>query len=179
MDSEIKNLVNQMKVMAKKVGEMHGVADFDKEVIDDLSKFMMYLSASDGIIVPDEAAAISEILGVSITPEDVKKFISENKIYTEQFERTVPDTMKKLVSADNEMSNMEIEHGQDSSEILMAIYKSIGEELIGSDGDVDISEKTDLYIYLTTLDKYLDNNLISRGKVDYKMDRTVKAPAKR
>lgn len=179
MNSEIKGLVDLMKVMAKKVGEMYGVSDFDKEVIDDLSKFMMYLSASDGIIVPDEAEAIGEILGVKITPDDVKKFISENKIYTEQFERTVPETMKKLVSADNEMAKQNMAAEQDSSEILMAIYKSIGEELIGSDGDVDISEKTDLYIYLTTLDKYLDNNLVSRGKVDYKMDRTVKAPGKR
>jgi hypothetical protein len=180
MNTKLKGLIDSVIALARSIGESQRIENYDGDVRMDLARFMMYLSASDGVIVPEEAETIKDYVGIDFTPEQVRDFLSKNNIYSAAFEHTVPESVKKLVALDNRLRRSENPPEEDASEVLLALYKEIGNEMIGSDGDVDIREETDLYIYLTTLDKYLADNLISREKDrEGKMAVTVPAPRKK
>lgn len=164
MNTNLKALVDSMTALVATIGKKQGVEDLDKAVLLDLGKFMMYLSASDGVIEPEEANSIGAYIGMEFTPESLNKFLVDNNIYSSSFEHSVPESLKTLVEVDNKLRAAGANPDEDASEILLAIYKGLGVELIVSDGDVDTSEETDFGIYVSTLDKYLDNNLVSRNK---------------
>ena len=180
MNDKLKGHVDSVVALARSIGESRSIPDYDREMLMDLTKYMMFLSASDGIIAPEEAEAIKNYTGVDYTPEQVKEFLDRYKIYSVDFEHRVPESVKKLVEIVNDLRRSDNPPEEDASEVLLALYKEIGNELVGSDGDVDIREETDMYIYLTTIDKYLADNLISREKDrEGKMAVTVPAPKKK
>lgn len=120
-------------------------------------QFMMYLSASDGKIEWSEADNISQYLGLSITPEAVNKFIREQNIYSTKFEETVPLAFQALVNADNLLWDNGSRETC-SADMLLNLYKAIGEELIKADNDVNDSEMQDYNIYINMLSNYIMQN---------------------
>lgn len=120
-------------------------------------QFMMYLSASDGKIEWSEADNISQYLGLSITPEAVNKFIREQNIYSTKFEETVPLAFQALVNADNLLWDNGSRETC-SADMLLNLYKAIGEELIKADNDVNDAEMQDYNIYINMLSNYIMQN---------------------
>lgn len=68
----------------------------------EIGMFMMYLSASDGHILWEEAKIISDVCDLNlVTPDMLGKFIRENNIYSSEFENKVPASFQVMVAADN------------------------------------------------------------------------------
>lgn len=122
-----------------------------------LSQFLMYLSASDGKIEWSEADNISQYLGLNITPEAVNQFIREQNIYSTKFEQTVPLAFQVLVEADNLLWDNGSRETC-SADMLLNLYKAIGEELINADNDVNDTEMQDYTIYINMLSNYIMQN---------------------
>lgn len=160
--SEIMNLVNNYvdlvgeaisTIMKKEKSEAVTVARFE------LAQYMMYLSASDGEIRWEEAKLISEVCQLGFqTPQQVSAFIQENNIYSTEFEESVPLSFKILIQADNKLIDMGSTNEANICELVVFIYKSLGELLMNSDGSSSTNEETDCNIFISTLEDYAHNN---------------------
>ncbi|MDD6685880.1 MAG: hypothetical protein PUE47_08900 [Lachnospiraceae bacterium] len=155
----------QLKMLAEKFGELvddvfqnAGADAHDGQVAKfELAQFMMYLSASDGKIEWSEVNNISQYLGLNLTPEAVNQLIREGNIYSTEFEQKVPLSFQAVVNADNVLwDNGERETC--TADMLLNLYKAVGEELIKADNDVDNNEQQDFNIYITMLDNYINDN---------------------
>lgn len=137
----------------------------------DLMMFLMYLSASDGTVEEEEAEFLEEYLDWDLSPEQIKKFIKERKIYSTRFENEVPLVMKLLVRTDQALCEKG-EHEKLVSELLYEIYNELGKEFLACDSDIDDNEVQDLTIYLNTLKKYIqeeikgDRNFVWKNKAE-------------
>lgn len=149
-----------------------GIKDFDwptrKSLILDLSSYLMYLSASDGNIVWQEAAYISECLDTTLSVEDIICLIKENNLYSSEFASRVPLTLQIFVKADN----MAIENANYSvSNMLYETYGVMGKEFLACDDDIDNEEIDDMLIYLNMLRNYIEENLLY--PIDIKMPEEI------
>ena len=122
----------------------------------DLSSFMLYLSASDGSIDPDEVEAYRYITGKNVTGRDMVNLISKNRIYSESFESRVPMAMEIAV-------NSKIKFADGPNEIPLAVllfefYKKLGVAMVTANNAVAANEKRDFNIYLNTVANYLARN---------------------
>ena len=118
-----------------------------KEVLRmDIAEYMMYLSASDGVIAANEMKMFQAITGF-------------NHIYSNDYESTVPYSMKVAVEAQNILSKI-ISQNSDPSipETLYNLYDNIGILLIQADDDISQTERRDFHIYLNTLKNYMNQN---------------------
>lgn len=193
----------QLKLMVDKLSDLidtileKGGADISeirgKALKIDLARYMMYLSASDGKIEWSEANNISQYLEMNLPPEAVNQLIRNNNIYSTDFEQEVPGSCKAIVSADNALwDNGDRETC--GADLLLTVYKAVGEELIKADNDVDDNEKQDYTIYINTLENYINGNdkfkmgggvytglkkNSSGSRVDAPMKSGVSAPRKR
>lgn len=161
---DVRELVNRMcdtvDLIAEKFDQLpDGTGD---AVRMEIAMFMMYLSASDGIIQWDEAKAIGEICGLgSLTPSKLGGFIRDNKIYTTEFENKVPLSLTIMVKVDNVLSeNEDFDTDASASAALISTYKTVGQALILSDGDADENEINDYNIYIGMMEKYREENYV-------------------
>lgn len=155
----------QLRVLAEKLGELvdnvfqkAGADAHDGQVAKfELAQFMMYLSASDGKIEWSEVNNISQYLGLNLTPEAVNKLIRDNNIYSTEFEQKVPLSFQAVVNADNVLwDNGERETC--AADMMLTLYKAVGDELIKADNDVDTNEQQDFSIYINMLENYINQN---------------------
>lgn len=135
------------------------VSNIDETARIEIGMFMMYLSASDGIIQWDEVKLISDVCKLNLSPDSLSQFIEENNIYSTEFEKKVPLTFRIMVQADNQLSEL-ITPETSLSETMLTVYKLIGTELIESDGDIDNDELNNYNIYINMLTDYRNKNLI-------------------
>ena len=180
MNAKLKSLVDSVVSLAKSISVSHNIEGFDTLLMDDVTAYLMYLSASDGVIAPEELEEISGYVGKTFTEDEALNFITTHNIVSPEFKHSVPESVKKLVEVDNSLRHGDNPQESDASEILLELYKGIGDELINSDGDLHISEETDMYVYLTGIDKYLSDYLVSRReRYSEKADHGVAAPKKK
>lgn len=141
--------------------------DGAKMIKSDLNAFVMYLSASDGTVSPDEAAFLLYILGLPSIPSDaaasiVASNIRENNIYSKAFETQVPVSLQFAVAMDNALFDKGIVLDSGSTtELLLNTYEIIGKYIIQADGSASASEVKDFKIYMKTLHDYVDANFKS------------------
>ncbi len=156
-NEEMKAVVDKMCNVLEKIGQGMGLEPGTGQAARyEIASFMMYLSASDGKILWEEAKIISEICELNLTPESMESFINDQKIYTPEFETKVPPMFELMVSADNRL----FDGGEtiSGSGIMMETYQTMGEALIKSDNDVDENEVKDYKKYLTMMDEYRNKN---------------------
>ena len=131
-----------------------------KEVLRmDIAEYMMYLSASDGVIAANEMKMFQAITGFKDSVGGIAEYIKENHIYSNDYESTVPYSMKVAVEAQNILSKI-ISQNSDPSipETLYNLYDNIGILLIQADDDISQTERRDFHIYLNTLKNYMNQN---------------------
>ena len=156
-NEEIKVIVYKMCNVLEKIGQGMGLeVGTGQAARYEIASFMMYLSASDGKILWEEAKIISEMCDLNLTPESMESFINDQKIYTPEFETKVPPMYELMVSVDNTL----FEAGEtiSGSGIMLDTYQTVGAALIKSDDDVDENELTDYNKYLTMMVDYRNAN---------------------
>ena len=129
----------------------------------EVSKFIMYLSASDGNVSWAEANYIGDLMGGAISPSQITDLIKENNIYSTQFEKEVPMTLKLFVKADNMLADAGKLDGNYSSDLLINFYEALGQDFCNCDS-VGGNEREDLAIYLGTLRDYVRSERNTAGQ---------------
>ncbi len=117
----------------------------------DLQRYFMYLSASDGKVLPVEADYMNELFGESFSVGEYVKRIDENRIYSVNYENDVPLSLKIITTAEQRNENLTDEDGNEFpqlSSLLFDLYRDAGIEFLGCDGDVSEQESKDLGMYL-------------------------------
>ena len=156
-NEEIKEVVDKMCTVLEKIGKAMGLEEGTGQAARyEIASFMMYLSASDGKIMWEEAKIISEMCDLNLTPESMESFINDQKIYTPEFETKVPAMFELMVNADNRL--FEVGETISGSDIMLETYQTVGEALIKSDNDVDENEVKDYKKYLIMMDDYRNQN---------------------
>ena len=122
----------------------------------ELTQFMMYLASSDGEIHPNEAKLIEIITQYEFSPQYIEEFVKKNNIYSYEFEEKIPEAIKVAVAVENYARK----NGLDPSKRRFVdkfyhLYKSVGNILLGVDGDIDTNEKADLNTYLNNIYEYV------------------------
>lgn len=146
----------------------------------DIAKFLMYLSASDGVIAQDEVDFILEFLdevGFFLTRESLSEFIDEHDIYTKAFETSAPLILQLTVMMDNKFNEDGKSVDPSVSELLCDTFKTVGLNFIKCDGDIDEQEMSDWETYVNTLDSFVKANHY-KFKNDDDVAGAVDAPTK-
>lgn len=186
MNKDVKELYEKALAYYEKVGnrpEFDGLLEgmTVKELLRlEVARFLMYLSASDGQILQEEVEFVSEYLGEveeELTPESVNELIKENNIYSREFENTAPMILRFTVMADNKAYEAGEFADSMPSEMLVDMFKSIGQDFIACDGDVDEQELADWETYMKTLNNYIKTHL-HKFQDGNRSDGAVVAPAK-
>ena len=122
----------------------------------DIAGFLMFLSASDGVIDEEEVELYQAVTGYTDSVDEIVDFIVENNIYSAEFESTIPISMKVAVEAErNYHKIMEMDHRYTFPGMLYNLYERIGKALIGIDGSITAEERRDYSVYLTNLKEYI------------------------
>lgn len=163
MNSSLRQFLETMYSIVQSIGSnFAGTEEMDKACKYELATFMMYLSASDGTIDRTESKVIGYYTGLDMTPQQIGDHIRENNIYSTDFENRVPETVKLLVKADNLVYQNNGNVEQFGSELMLKAYRGLADELAGADGEVSLNEKADIDIYIGNIERYIDDNLLSR-----------------
>ena len=114
----------------------------------DLIGFLLYMTASDGVIHDSEVEFLNLLYDLEITPEDCKRCIVEGNIYSEEYERKLPKACAIAISIDHLFGDF---MPQSMLEPLIELYKVLGETIAKSDGNFCSAEKRDCTIYINML----------------------------
>lgn len=167
---EIKKLIDSTASALQSGAELaRSDKDIENAFRQELSLFLMYLSASDGEIKLSEATAISDLCGINLTPQQLATIIRENDIYSTEFENKAPICLRIAVVIDNYLyeNHLFALLGADDVDLAMALitaYKAAAVYLIKADNDIDNNELSDMQIYVNMLEDYYNENS-SRCKV--------------
>ncbi|RHG25758.1 AAA family ATPase [Dorea longicatena] len=126
----------------------------------DLVRFLMYLSAADGHIAWQEAKFINNYFEFELNTDDIFKLVKEMNIYSTGFEETPPVILRVAVAADNKVRSEAPGISENTfGEVIYDMFNNLGKEFLACDDDVDNDEVRDLTIYLSTIRKYINENL--------------------
>ena len=120
--------------------------------------YVLYLSASDGMSAGYECDFLKDYFGITLTPEEVRKYITTNNIYTSQFEQIVPISLMNCIERDNmfyrKNGSLDASHGK----AFLDVFECVGKEFLVCDGEASESEVSDFTIYTRMLRKYFNEN---------------------
>ena len=114
-------------------------------------RYFMYLSASDGKIVPAERDYMNELFDADLSIQDYVKIINETNTYSVDFENDVPLSMKILAVFDAKMDEIGAKVGNNFPNLIpltLDFYQKAGTEFIACDGNIHKQEIQDLALYL-------------------------------
>ncbi len=163
MNTLLKGELQAMCTLIDAVGIAAEIEDMSCAARMEMAKYLMYLSASDGVIKPAEAMMIGEVLDFEVSAQWVNEFTREQNVYSVEFERGCPPVLNLFVILDNDRYAKGEVGGGFLSERMVSLYKKLGVELLKADGAADVREKTDFDIFVGMLDRYLDENLQARS----------------
>lgn len=133
----------------------------------DIAQYMLYLSAADGRLSPDEAQAFRTITGFNDSADTLIDVIKNQNIYSTDFESTVPLSLKIITEAERNLISygVKLNSEKTTQELFVEFFELLGEVVLNSDGGVTYNEKRDLNIYMSTLKQYVREN--SNSMRDY------------
>ena len=143
----------------------------------ELSFFAIYMACSDGHISRAEAKYISDVLGLSLTPAQIKQAAQEQGIYSTTFENNAPITFQLFVKLDNALHDA----GKDTiiSDLIILVYAGIGKQIIECDNYPPGNDVANLKTFLSTLTRYQTMHLAFRKKHSTVTDESAIAPEKK
>lgn len=120
----------------------------------EIAEYMMYLSASDGVLTSSEVDMFNRITSCNYDIDGIVDYINEHRIYSERFESTVPISME--IAVQEELNGIS-EKNLTFPEIVFCLFEDVGRKMMEIDGEVSHSERRDYRIYLNMLDSYLED----------------------
>lgn len=127
----------------------------------ELLAFLCCISASDGRISRIEAQLVREYLELNFYPVDIKDFIHEHDIGSEDYYARVPESLKLAVDVDNYMIGKGQKLDRGVSEIILELFRAFGKAMVVADEKVKAEEQTCWSRYITMMAQYLvDKSLI-------------------
>lgn len=131
----------------------------------DIARFMLYLSASDGNLSPEEAQAFRTITGFTDSVDALIQLIRDHNLYSTAFESTVPMSVKIVTEAERNLLAMGAKLHPDTTvqALFIDFFESVGGIMLGSDDGVTENEQRDLGIYMNTLRQYMHQNSNDMG----------------
>ena len=178
MKDTVKALVNSLAETMNERIKVTGLEPlFDEKdpgqlVMTDLILYAMYLTASDGEVRESEAEKITENFGYKLNPVKIGKLIREYNLYSNEFESEVPISLELLMQVDNAFHEQGLDK-EPAEEVIVPIcesvyrlFKDVTELVITADGEVHEQEKADADIYLSMLNRFLDEKLDARNDPD-------------
>lgn len=163
MGDSVKDIIDEMFVLASKTTEVeevrrrYGEDRIRKIARNEIMKFLMYLSASDGSIEVKEAIFIKDYFEEQISPEEICQRIEDDNLYSVSFEQKAPTVLKYLVQLDNKQSD-EFSLNVSSAEKYICLYEKLGNVFIACDHDIAACEREDLGTYIFNMRSYYSAN---------------------
>ena len=121
----------------------------------DFLNFLMYLSASDWDINDEEVTFIREHLDFNLSKKSIQELIKEYNIYTVDYEKKIPYSMKLFVEADNNNFHPQFL----LSEYLYDTYYLLGTYLLRCTPEWKLGPQRDLDQYLKKLKDFIKAEL--------------------
>jgi len=134
--------------------------------IFDTKHYFMYLSASDGKVLPQEAEFMNDLFDEDFSVDEYVKRIDAKKIYSVDFENDVPLSLKIIALGEIRLEGLKDADGKEFpglSSLIFDFYRECGLEFIGCDGDVSEQESSDLGMYLARKKMQLTQLLSEEG----------------
>lgn len=173
MDDKLKAAKEAMETISSLVttvareNEAVKSSGFDPENIFkiELMFFLMYLSASDGIIDKEESKIISFLCDTNLQPYEINELINNHNIYSREYENRIPLSLTLLISGDTLLWNIGNKESAQGSEFYISILKEFGMLIVKSNGDNDIDKMNSLRNYISNLEKYREDNFIGASSI--------------
>lgn len=131
-------------------------------------KFVVYLSALDGLLMDDELKFIREVLGFNMTRVSVVHFKYDNKLNTTDFEREIPFVFKYFVLADAGKKLPNSKFSGKMAEKFIRLYREVGCTFISCNNIVKENEVECMTKYCNMLTKYISQFGLSRNEYETK-----------
>ena len=117
----------------------------------DVISFLMYLSSSDGHIVPAERDYINELFETNFTTKDIVNMVNDYDIYSVEYEDKMPPSFRFIAEWEAKMHQRRGSKPEDDQtlvDLLIDFYRDAGIEFVSCDGGVDKQEVEDMSLYL-------------------------------
>ena len=121
---------------------------------NDFASFVMYLANSDERISKSEKDFISNIVGLDMTYDEIKTYIKQNGIDSEQYGYTIPKSVELIVDVSNSMDNLDAS----GSNMIYEFYKIIGQAVLTCNDSIDNEAVFALSVFLKSIKKYINAN---------------------
>ena len=122
----------------------------------DLISYILYLSNSDGRVSKAEKDFLSMYSEMDWTYDEIKSFINEHGINSEEFKSKIPLSVQMVVIADNKLYEERNQHS--GCRMIYDFYKVIGQAVLACDKEVGNNEIEALSQYLGILKEYINSN---------------------
>ena len=159
MNNDLKDVIREFLALAESIEE-YGRTEklsFRDIVRFEMMKYVLYLSAADGVVKQSEVDLINNYLDWNLTLSEWKDFINRHNVYSEDFANTIPRSLKAFVEADNNYYRQDVEiDSRGLGGLFIATYEGLGRELINIDEDIDDQEEEDFDTYISNLKDYVD-----------------------
>lgn len=117
-----------------------------------LTKYFLYLTASDRRIEDEEIELLNELLEWDFTKPEVLDIIRDGDIYTPRFAFSEPDILPIMMELDNTLT--EIGLNPHAADLLIEAFEICGETVTRVDGREDARESVDRENYLAMLKRF-------------------------
>jgi hypothetical protein len=166
---ELKESLDKMYSICDMVGEkgLRPALDLEEDfeysriIKIDLIRFMSYIAVADGVLSWKECHLMSSLFDMNLNPQKIKEFIEENNIYSDEFETSIPITLRIFVAFDNAAYTTGIDLGSELGDSLVKLYVCIAQAMLQINGkdpeDMDESEKAGIEKFLNSMQKFIDD----------------------
>ncbi|MBQ0066139.1 MAG: hypothetical protein KBT48_10295, partial [Firmicutes bacterium] len=101
------------------------VPSIKSALVKEISNYLYYLSASDGMIHEKEKRFLNALVDKDLTLKDMAGYIQRNNIYTKEFEQKLPEIYKCLLN------------DPEDAKLYIDVFSKIGKEFIVIDSKAD------------------------------------------
>lgn len=158
MNKELKKAIKQLFELCDPNSAASGAVEsgsLEKNTLKtEFVDFISYISASNGTISESEADFLQEYFNLHYSPEELRKYIDQNRTYSTDFESTPPATLIRLVDQDNAVFRDKLDVSYSVAQSFIDVFDCLGKEFIVCDGDADRQEIEDFSTYMSMLKKY-------------------------
>ena len=159
MDRVLKNKVDTMCNKIDTIGRLIGRNSLRDDTVSEMIYYLMYLSVADGDVEWAEVRILNQYLGTHFTPADVQRNIELQQNMFFKFQDEPPQVFTLLVDMDKQFCKNGVLAKPYVSELMIAIYRELGREIVHADSEFEMEERIRLSAYLNMLQTYREKHL--------------------